>query len=64
MPVEESNEEVTECLKEKIKNGEYTIGELIVPPKHIKTTLCSNHIEMERWKLVAEKSTLPTFGRK
>ena len=64
MPVEESNEEVTECLKEKIKNGEYTIGELTVPQKRIKTTLCSNHIEMKRWKLVAEKSTLPTFGRK
>ena len=41
VPVDdESNEEVTERLREKIKNGEYTMGELIVPQKFIKTTLC------------------------
>ena len=39
MPVDESNEEITERLREKIKNGEYTIGELIVPQKFIKTTV-------------------------
>ena len=44
-PVDESNEEVTERLREKIKNGEHTIGKLILPKKIIKTTLCGNRIE-------------------
>ena len=47
LPVDESNEEVTECLREKIKNGKYTIGELIVPQKFIITTLCGKPIEKE-----------------
>ena len=45
VPVNESNEEVTEGVSEKTKNSEYTIGELIVPQKFIKTTLCGDHIE-------------------
>ena len=47
MLVDESNEEVTERPKEKIKNGKYTIGELIVPQKFIETTLCGKCIEKE-----------------
>ena len=42
--VDESNEEVTKRLREKIKNGEYTIAELIVPQKFIKATLSSSRI--------------------
>ena len=44
MLVDESNEEVTKRLREKIKNGEYTIAELIVPQKFIKATQSSNRI--------------------
>ena len=36
--VDESNDEVTECLWEKLKNFEYTIEYVILPPKFIKTT--------------------------
>ena len=36
--VDESNDEVTECLREKIKNFEYTIGYVIFPQKFFKTT--------------------------
>ena len=55
VPVDESNEEVTERLREKIKNGEYTIGELIVPQKFIKTTLCGNRIEKGKMEISGQK---------
>ena len=63
MPVDESNEEVTERLREKIKNGEYTIGELIVPQKFIKTTLCGNRIENEEVEISGRKIDI-TYIRK
>ena len=62
MPVDESNEEVTERLREKIKNGEYTIGELIVPQKFI-TTLCGNRIENEEVEISGRKIDI-TYIRK
>ena len=55
VPVDESNEKVTERLREKIKNGEYTIGKLIAPKKIIKTTLCGNHIENEEVEINGRK---------
>ena len=63
LPVDESNEEVTERLREKIKNGEYTIGELIVPQKFIKTTLCGNRIEKEEVEISGRKIDI-TYIRK
>ena len=63
VPVDESNEEVTERLREKIKNGEYTIGELIVPQKFIKTTLCGNRIENEEVEISGRKIDI-TYIRK
>ena len=55
VPVDESNEKVTERLREKIKNGEYTIEKLIAPKKIIKTTLCGNHIENEEVEINGQK---------
>ena len=63
MPVDESNEEVTERRREKIKNGEYTIGELIVPQKFIKTTLCGNRIGNEEVEISGRKIDI-TYIRK
>ena len=62
-PVDESNEEVTERLREKIKNGEYTTGELIVPQRFIKTTLCGNRIEKEEVEISGRKIDI-TYIRK
>ena len=63
VPVDESKEEVTERLREKIKNGEYTLGELIVPQKFIKTTLCGNRIENEEVEISGRKIDI-TYIRK
>ena len=63
MPVDESNEEVTERLQEITKNREYTIGELIVPQKCIRTTLCGNHIENEEVEISGPKIDI-TYIRK
>ena len=63
MPVDESNEEVTERLQEITKNGEYTIGELIVPQKCIRTTLCGNCIENEEVEISGPKIDI-TYIRK
>ena len=62
-PVDESNEEVTERLREKIKKGEYTIGELVVLKNLLKLSCVEIVLKIRWWKLGAEKSTLPTFGR-
>ena len=63
MPVDESNEEVTERLQEITKNREYTIGELIVPQKCIRTTLCGNRIENEEVEIRCPKIDI-TYIRK
>ena len=63
MPVDESNEEVTERLQEITKNREYTIGELIVPQKCIRTTLCGNRIENEEVEISGPKIDI-TYIRK
>ena len=63
MPVDESKEEVTERLREKMKNGEYIIEELIVPLKFIKTTLCGNRIEKEEVEISGRKIDI-TYIRK
>ena len=63
MPVDESNEEVTERLREKIKNGEYTIGELIVSQTFIKTTLCGDRIEKDEVEISGRKIDI-TYIRK
>ena len=63
MPVDESNEEVAERLQEITKNEEYTIGELIVPQKCIRTTLCGNSIENEEVEISGPKINI-TYIRK
>ena len=55
MPVDESNEEVTERFREKIKNGKNTIGELSVPQKFLKTTLCGDLVEKEEVEISGQK---------
>ena len=50
-------------LEKKIKNGEYTLGELIVPQKFIKTTLCGNRIENEVVEISGRKIDI-TYIRK
>ena len=62
MAAAESNEEVTERLREKIKNGEYTIGKLIASKKIMKTTLCGNHIENEEVEINGRKMDI-TYTR-
>ena len=51
------------ALEKKIKNGKYTIGELIVPQKFIKTTLCGNRIENEEVEISGRKIDI-TYIRK
>ena len=43
------------ALEKKIKNGEYTIGKLIVPQKFIKIALCDNRIENEKVEITGRK---------
>ena len=50
-------------LEKKLKNGEYTIGKLIVPQKFIKTTLCGNLIENEEVEISGRKIDI-TYIRK
>ena len=39
IPIEETNEDVMKQLKNKIENGDYTLGELIVPQNFEKISL-------------------------
>ena len=55
MPVDETNEEITQNLKEKIKSGEYTLGEMIIPQKFIKTTMTGNTLEKEEVEISGRK---------
>ena len=57
MPVDESNEEVTERLREKIRRIN-CFSKILSKLPCVATVL-----KKKRWKLVTEKLTLPTSGR-
>ena len=47
IPTEETNEEMKENLRKKIKDGAYNIGYMIVPQKYQRTVLNGDKIEKE-----------------
>ena len=58
MPVEETNKQVNEKLKQKILEGEYTLGELIVPQTYEKITMVNNQLVTEEVSVSGRKIPL------
>ena len=58
MPVEETNNEVMELLHKKIENGEYTLGETIVPQTFTKTFVKDGKIKTEEMSVSGRKFSL------
>ena len=47
IPTEETNEEMKENVRKKIKDGTYNMGDMIVPQKYQRTVLNGDKIENE-----------------
>ena len=58
IPVEQTNKEVMNQLKQKIESGEYTLGELIVPQMFEKTYLKDGKLHTEEIMVQGRKITL------
>ena len=58
LPSEETNEKIHEKLLEKITDGTYNLGELIVPQKFEKTVIRNNKILIEEISIQGRKIPL------
>ena len=57
LPIESTNQEIIQRLKNKIYSGEYTIGELIVPQTFEKVSIMNN--KLEKQEIMVEERKIP-----
>ena len=63
IPIDESNEQVKEKLKQELLDGNYNIGELIVPQTYTKVTVINNKVLNEEIKIEGRKIPLYDIRR-
>lgn len=64
VPVDVTVQKLKEILGQKIMNGEYTIGELVVPKKFKKMVLKNGNIENETFTVESRKISLTSIRRR